>query len=85
MKNRVTVASAAVLATFATLAIAQESEAPVEEIVVIGSRIPRLKQEGPAPITTIDARQIESEGLTNVPDLLKALAGNPGPYQVESP
>ena len=27
----------------------------IEEVVVIGSRIPRLKQEGPAPIVTLDA------------------------------
>src|SRR6185295_22646 len=81
MKNRVTVASAAVLATFATLAIAQESDAPVEEIVVIGSRIPRLKQEGPAPVTTISADDIVNQGLTSVPDVLKALTQNNGATQ----
>ncbi len=81
MKNRVTAASAAALAAFATLAGAQENDATVEEIVVIGSRIPRLKQEGPAPITVIDARQIASEGLTNVPDILKALTQNAGATQ----
>jgi len=81
MKHRIKFASAVALATFATLAIAQENDASIQEIVVIGSRIPRLKQEGPAPITTIDARQIESEGLTNVPDLLKALTQNAGATQ----
>ena len=80
MKNRVTAASAVALATFATLSVAQENES-IEEVVVIGSRIPRLKQEGPAPIVTLDATQIAAEGLTNVPDLLKALTQNSGATQ----
>jgi iron complex outermembrane recepter protein len=80
MKNRVTAASAAALAMFATLAVAQENES-IEEVVVIGSRIPRLKQEGPAPIVTLDASQIAAQGLTNVPDLLKALTQNSGATQ----
>jgi outer membrane receptor protein involved in Fe transport len=63
------------------LAQAQDEDANLEEVTVIGSRIPRLKQEGPAPITTIDSRQIESEGLTSVPDLLKALTQNGGETQ----
>jgi outer membrane receptor protein involved in Fe transport len=59
----------------------QESTAPLEEVLVIGSRIPRLNTQGPAPVVVIDARQIESEGLTNVPDLLKALTQNSGATQ----
>lgn len=84
MKNGVRAAIAAAIAGYTSGAIAQEQESsttPLEEVVVIGSRIPRLKQEGPAPITVIDARQIESEGLTNVPDLLKALTQNAGATQ----
>lgn len=64
-----------------TAAIAQEETAPMEEVVVIGSRIPRLTTEGPAPIATIDASDIENRGLTNVPDLLKALTQNSGATQ----
>jgi iron complex outermembrane recepter protein len=80
MKNGVRAAIAATLAAYATGAIAQ-TEDTIEEVVVIGSRIPRLKQEGPAPITTIDSGQIEAEGLTNVPDLLKTLTQNSGATQ----
>ena len=81
MKNKVLAASVAGFAIVAPLAQAQDQDANLEEVTVIGSRIPRLKQEGPAPITTIDSRQIESEGLTSVPDLLKALTQNSGATQ----
>ena len=81
MKNRTTAVSAAALAAFASLSGAQEDNSNIEEVVVIGSRIPRLKQEGPAPIVTIDAAEIAAEGLTNVPDLLKALTQNTGATQ----
>ena len=47
------------LAGLSTLAIAQEqSDEKVEEILVIGSRIPRVKAEGPAPVTTVTAQDI---------------------------
>src|SRR5262245_15411753 len=83
MKNGVRAAIAAMLAAAANGAIAQEqaNDGAIEEITVIGSRIPRLEQEGPAPITTIDSDQIEAEGLTNVPDLLKVLTQNSGATQ----
>jgi iron complex outermembrane recepter protein len=81
MKNGILAAGMAGFAIVAPLAQAQDQDANLEEVTVIGSRIPRLKQEGPAPITTIDSRQIESEGLTNVPDLLKALTQNSGATQ----
>jgi iron complex outermembrane receptor protein len=71
----------AVSAAIAGTAWAQEADENLEEVLVIGSRIPRIKAEGPAPITTIDASQIESEGLTSVPDLLKALTQNAGATQ----
>ncbi|HTU65080.1 MAG TPA: TonB-dependent receptor [Steroidobacteraceae bacterium] len=84
MKNGVRVAIAATVAACSSGAYAQEQEnnnAPIEEVVVIGSRIPRVQQEGPAPITVLDSREIESSGLTSVPDVLKALTQNGGETQ----
>jgi len=82
MRTRVLAAAIAVI-SLAQLAHAQEDNTNLEEVTVIGSRIPRLKAEGPAPIYTLDSRQIESEGLTSVPDLLKALTQNSGSTQSE--
>jgi outer membrane receptor protein involved in Fe transport len=81
MKKGIHATGAAALAIFTASAFAQEQEGPMEEVMVIGSRIPRLKSEGPAPITVIDSNEIESAGLTNVPDLLKALTQNSGATQ----
>jgi iron complex outermembrane receptor protein len=81
MNKGIVAAAAAGFALVSALASAQEEDAALQEVVVIGSRIPRIRQEGPAPITIIDSRQIESEGLTNVPDLLKALTQNSGATQ----
>jgi len=72
------------LAGLSTMAIAQEqqsSEGNVEEIIVIGSRIPRVKSEGPAPVTTISAQDILDQGLTSVPDILKTITQNNGATQ----
>jgi iron complex outermembrane receptor protein len=74
---------AAVAAGFAftTNFAAAADEPGMEEVVVIGSRIPRLKAEGPAPVTTISAEDIEANGLTTVPDVLFALTQNTGATQ----
>ncbi|MBS0373836.1 MAG: TonB-dependent receptor [Proteobacteria bacterium] len=58
-----------------------ESGARVEEVLVLGSRIPRLHQEGPTPVTSINAEQIRADGYTTVPDLLRALTQNGGETQ----
>lgn len=59
-----------------------QEEAPavqeLETVQVTGSRIPRAQLEGPAPITLITAEQIQSAGLTSVPDLLRSLSQNSG-------
>ena len=52
MNHRVLVAFASGLALSSGFAVAQEDN-NLEEVVVIGSRIPRVKAEGPAPVTTI--------------------------------
>jgi len=64
---------------------AQESapaaDEPVETVTVLGSRIPRIRKEGPAPVTTITAQNIAAEGYTSVPDVLKSLTQNGGQTQ----
>jgi iron complex outermembrane receptor protein len=81
VKQRKSAVCVGVLVAFSTAALAQEENGNIEEVVVIGSRIPRLKAEGPAPITTIDATQIANQGLTNVPDILKTITQNSGATQ----
>ena len=53
----------------------------LETIQVTGSRIPRAQIEGPAPVTVITAEQIQSAGLTSVPDVLRSLSQNSGSVQ----
>jgi len=53
----------------------------MQSVQVTGSRIPRAQIEGPAPITVITAEQIQSAGLTTVPDLLRSLSQNSGSVQ----
>src|SRR5437870_2397128 len=88
MKIGAIAAGSAALALFVSMSSAQEQSGAtgdnaIEEVVVIGSRIPRLKAEGPAPVTTLDSTQIANEGLTNVPDILKTLTQNGGVTQSE--
>jgi iron complex outermembrane receptor protein len=82
MKKWVPAAVAAGFAITSTLAAAAD-EPGMEEVVVIGSRIPRLKAEGPAPVTSISATDIAANGLTSVPDVLSTLTQNSGATQSE--
>lgn len=64
--------------------VVAQDPAPVAEqgdIVVLGSRIPRVKAEGPAPVTTITADDILRNGYQSVPDVLRALTQNGGETQ----
>ncbi|MGQ2931091.1 MAG: hypothetical protein ACT6Q3_11500, partial [Sphingopyxis sp.] len=47
-------------------AFAQEAsaEAGSEEIIVTGSRIPTIRDQGPSPVTTIDSDTIRANGYT---------------------
>ncbi len=78
------------LGSLATAAAAQEvpdppaSTAQQEEndaIVVTGSRIPTIKDQGPSPVTVVDADSIRANGYTSVPDLLSAMTQNSGETQ----
>ena len=65
----------------ALLAPAAAQEA--QEIIVTGSRIPTILDQGPSPITTIGSDTIRANGYTSVPELLSAMTQNSG--QTQSP
>ena len=52
-----------------------------ETIIVTGSRIPTILDQGPSPTTVIDADTIRSNGYTSVPELLAAMTQNGGETQ----
>jgi len=60
---------------------AAEATAASEEIIVTGSRIPTLRDQGASPVTTIDSDAIRANGYTTVPQLLGALTMNSGETQ----
>lgn len=72
------------LSALATPAMAQETAATdtgAQDIIVTGSRIPTIKDQGPSPVTTIDSDTIRANGYTSVPELLAALTQNSGETQ----
>jgi len=58
---------------------AAEGESP--EIIVTGSRIPTIRDQGPSPVTVIDSDTIRANGYTSVPELLAAMTQNSGETQ----
>jgi iron complex outermembrane receptor protein len=63
-------------------AFAQDAtEGEAQEIIVTGSRIPTIKDQGPSPVTTIDSDTIRANGYTSVPELLAAMTQNSGETQ----
>ncbi len=56
-----------------------DADTPV--VTVLGSRIPRARKEGPAPVTTITSDQIRAGGYASVPDVLKTVSQNSGDTQ----
>lgn len=57
------------------------AQQPEEEIIILGSRIPRVYTEGPAPVTVITADQIRAGGYASVPDVLRTIGQNSGETQ----
>ena len=53
----------------------------LETVQVTGSRIPRAQIEGPAPVSVITAEEIQANGFTSVPDVLRAMTQNGGETQ----
>jgi len=60
---------------------ARDAAAADGDIVVLGSRIPRVQREGPAPVTTITSDEILRNGYQSVPDVLRAITQNGGETQ----
>ncbi len=81
---RAMLALGSAMAMLPTAAWAQQAatggEAP-ETIIVTGSRIPRVQEEGPAPITVITSDTIRDSGYASVPDILRAVTQNGGETQ----
>lgn len=57
-------------ASFSNVAVAQEETARVERIEVTGSRIKRIGELAPTPITVITGDSLVSAGVVNVGDLM---------------
>ncbi len=55
---------------------AQNSQAELDRVTVVGSRIARNQIEGPAPVTVITRDDIEREGFQTVGDMLQTLTQN---------
>ena len=82
-RRRQWVAGAILALASAGPGIAQQA-APVETVVVTGTRIPRPVTDLPNPVATINSSQIENSGITKLTDLLTripALTGSLGDYQ----
>jgi outer membrane receptor protein involved in Fe transport len=73
-------ATAALAQTPPTTSAPVSAEEP-QVVTVVGSRIPRVRKEGPAPVTVITSDQIRAGGFANVPDVLKTLTQNSGETQ----
>lgn len=50
-------------------------------ITILGSRIPRIVTEGPAPVTTITADDILQQGFQDIPGVMRAVTQNAGETQ----
>lgn len=85
MTTRVALAVGCSLSALISAAQAQDgttaSPDAATDIVVLGSRIPRVQEEGPAPVTIISADTIRASGYASVPDILRAVTQNGGETQ----
>lgn len=52
-----------------------------DKVVITGSRIPTINDEGPTAVTVIDSNTIRANGYASVPDLLAAVTQNGGETQ----
>ena len=60
-------------AAMAVAAPAFAQDAPVQEVVVTGSRIPQPNLTSVSPVTAVNSQEIKLEGTTRVEDLLNNL------------
>ena len=71
--------SAAISSTVALMSIGSSAYAQediIEEVIVVGTNIPRPISDAPQPITRIDALDIKLSGVNNVSDLLRSSTFN---------
>src|SRR5579875_745448 len=59
-------------------AFAQEAAAPVQEVVVTGSRIPQANLASASPIVSVGSQEVKFEGTTDAVDLLNELPQTSG-------
>lgn len=65
------------------LALSAE-DAELEAVVVTGSRIPKIQAEGPSPVTTITADEIQARGFTTIQEVANSLTQITGTAQNEA-
>jgi iron complex outermembrane recepter protein len=62
-----------VLAAIGGAAYAQEAGNEVSEVVVTGSRLPRINVEAPTPTQVVSQERLEAQGFENITDILTTL------------
>ena len=76
-KLTLAVTAAATMASFGSINVhAQEDDALLEEVTIVGSRIPREISDAPSPVTVLDAVDIKLSGLENTADVLRQTVYN---------
>lgn len=53
--------------------ISDQASATVQEVVVTGSRIPRINEKSPNPVSVVTSQEVKLQGATHVEDLLNTL------------
>lgn len=67
------VGSAALAAVYTSTVQAQDTDQPLEEVVITGTRIAQPQLESISPVTVISSEEIKLEGSTRVEDMLNSL------------
>ncbi len=79
---RILLALGVCLPALAAPAFAQETAAAdSDKVVITGSRIPTINDEGPSAVTVVDSDAIRANGFASVPDLLASITQNSGETQ----
>jgi len=73
MKTKLSLLCAASVAAISPSAFAQPASAPVESVVVTGSRIISDITQSPTPLTVVTAEQLQANTPTDIPDALNKL------------
>ncbi|HEX2584287.1 MAG TPA: TonB-dependent receptor plug domain-containing protein, partial [Steroidobacteraceae bacterium] len=73
--------SASVVLISTANADSQQDASQLDEVTVLGSRIPRTSAQGPTPVVVVDDAAIRANGFTSVADVLGTLSQNGGEVQ----